>query len=56
MAEILGTIEKRATGQVVSSLTQSSFSAAAAAKGSDMESTMTKSILGDSGKKKAPTS
>ncbi len=39
----------------MSSLTQSSFSAAAAAKGSDMESTMTKSILGDSAKKRDPT-
>ncbi len=55
VAEILGTVEKKATGQVVSSLTQSSFSAAAAAKGSDMESTFSKSILGDSAKKKAPT-
>ena len=53
VADILATIEKKATGQIVSSLTQSSFSIAAAKSGDE---TMAKTILDDSTtKKKTPT-
>lgn len=53
VAEILATIEKKATGQIVSSLTQSSFSIAAAKSGDE---TMAKTMLDDqSTKKRTPT-
>lgn len=53
VADILATVEKRATGHVVSSLTQSSFSAAAAKSGDD---TLAKTLLEDqSAKKRTPT-
>lgn len=48
VAEILGVVEKKATGHVVSSLTTSSFNMAAVAKGSQGdESTMMKSLMGN---------
>ncbi|CAI2385508.1 unnamed protein product [Moneuplotes crassus] len=53
VADVLATIEKKATGHIASSLTQSSFSIAAAKSGDE---TMAKTILEDSiVKKKAPT-
>ena len=57
VAEILGVVEKKATGHIVSTLTQSSFSAAAKAQGSDMTSAeqSMKSIMEDDVKKKEPT-
>lgn len=53
VADILATIEKKATGHVVSSLTQSSFSIAAAKSGDE---TMAKTLMDDeSTKKRTPT-
>lgn len=53
VADILATIEKKATGHIVSSLTQSSFSIAAEKSGDD---TMAKTMMDDSmPKKKTPT-
>lgn len=53
VADVLATIEKKATGQIVSSLTQSSFTIAAEKSGDE---TMAKTIMDDSlTKKKAPT-
>lgn len=53
VADILATVEKKATGHIVSSLTQSSFSIAAAKSGDD---TLAKTILEDTTtKKKTPT-
>lgn len=53
VADILATVEKRATGQVVSSLTQSSFSAAAAKSGDE---TLVKTLMEtESTRKRTPT-
>jgi hypothetical protein len=53
VADILAYVEKKATGHIVSSLTQSSFSIAAAKSGDD---TLAKTILEDSQmRKKTPT-
>ena len=54
VAEILAQVEKRATGHVTSTLTQSSFSAAMA-KGSTGDESMMKTLLDDEPKKKEPT-
>lgn len=55
VAEILGMVEKKATGHIVSTLTQSSFSAAAAAKGSTGEDSLLKTMMEDETKKRDPT-
>ena len=56
VAEILGTVEKKATGHIVSTLTQSSFSAAAAARGStETGESMMKTMMEDEVKRKEPT-
>lgn len=54
VAEILGTVEKKATGKMISNLTQSSFSAAAASEGQEGTSKLAK-IQEEENVKKEPT-
>ena len=56
VAEILAQVEKKATGHVVSSLTQSSFNAAAVARGStETGGSLMHQFLDDGIEKKPPT-